>query len=243
MKIKCIWTVLITLLFCVEYVFAEEGRDHEHMGSMMGHMASETSSAVEVGNKICPVSGEEIEKMGTTAQYEYKGKIYNFCCTGCIEEFKKDPEKYIDVVEQQMVQHMKMGEEGSHEGHHHMMGEKGEHMMTGMDKGHSMMEDHQESMMTDKAQVKEINLEAYQFSYSPDTITVNKGDIVKIHATSRDVPHGIFIKEYAINEKVEKGKTTDIEFIADKTGEFDILCSVYCGRGHSNMKGKLIVEK
>lgn len=58
------------------------------------------SAAVEVGNKICPVSGEKIdEKMKAT--YEYNGKIYNFCCPMCIEEFKKDPEKYIKKIEEE----------------------------------------------------------------------------------------------------------------------------------------------
>lgn len=57
-------------------------------------------AAVEVGNKICPVSGEKIdEKMKAT--YEYKGKIYNFCCPMCIDEFKKDPGKYIKKIEEE----------------------------------------------------------------------------------------------------------------------------------------------
>ena len=57
--------------------------------------------AENVGNKICPVSGEKInEKIKAT--YEYKGKIYNFCCAMCIDEFKKDPEKYIKKVEEEL---------------------------------------------------------------------------------------------------------------------------------------------
>ncbi|MBF0494670.1 MAG: YHS domain-containing protein [Candidatus Omnitrophica bacterium] len=31
----------------------------------------------------------------TKVTYEYNGKIYNFCCPMCVEEFKKDPVKYI----------------------------------------------------------------------------------------------------------------------------------------------------
>lgn len=59
------------------------------------------SAAVDAGNKICPVSGEKIdEKMKAT--YEYNGKIYNFCCPACIEEFKKDPDKYIQKVEEEL---------------------------------------------------------------------------------------------------------------------------------------------
>lgn len=62
---------------------------------------STSEEAVNVGNQICPVSGEKItEEMKAT--YEYKGKIYNFCCTMCIEEFKKDPEKYIEKVEEEL---------------------------------------------------------------------------------------------------------------------------------------------
>jgi YHS domain-containing protein len=46
----------------------------------------------EMGNTICPVSGEKIDPQNK-ATYEYEGKIINFCCPTCIEEFKKDPEK------------------------------------------------------------------------------------------------------------------------------------------------------
>ncbi|MFH1479407.1 MAG: cupredoxin domain-containing protein [Candidatus Omnitrophota bacterium] len=93
------------------------------------------------------------------------------------------------------------------------------------------------------SKIKEIEFEAYQFGFSPERITVKKGDIVKIRAASRDVPHGIYIKEYNINKTAKKSGTTNIEFAADKAGEFDILCSVYCGPGHHSMKAKLIVSE
>ena len=59
-----------------------------------------TKKAEEVGNKVCPVTGEKIEEK-TKATYEYQGKIYNFCCPMCIDEFKKDPEKYIKKIEEE----------------------------------------------------------------------------------------------------------------------------------------------
>jgi len=91
--------------------------------------------------------------------------------------------------------------------------------------------------------IKEIKLEAYQFGFSPDSVVVKKGDIVKLLITSRDVTHGVYIKEYGINVTVTKEEAKNIEFFANKAGKFDIVCSVYCGPGHSNMKGKLIVEE
>ena len=59
-----------------------------------------TEQAEDVGNKICPVSGEKIDEE-TKATYEYQGKIYNFCCPMCIDEFKKDPEKYIEKIDEE----------------------------------------------------------------------------------------------------------------------------------------------
>lgn len=92
------------------------------------------------------------------------------------------------------------------------------------------------------SKIKEINVEAFQFGYSPEIIKVKKGDIVRIIFTTRDVPHGFMIKEYGIDVKVKKGEKKEFEFLADKKGEFNIICSVYCGKDHSKMKGKLIVE-
>jgi nitrosocyanin len=93
------------------------------------------------------------------------------------------------------------------------------------------------------SKIKEINLETYRYGFFPNPIIVKKGDIVKIFATSRDVTHGIHIDRYNINIPVKKGETKKIEFLADKVGEFEISCSVYCGSGHNNMKAKLIVEE
>ena len=59
-----------------------------------------TPKVVDVGNKVCPVGGEKIDdKMKAT--YEYEGKIYNFCCAMCIDDFKKDPQKYIKKIEEE----------------------------------------------------------------------------------------------------------------------------------------------
>ena len=42
----------------------------------------------------------KIGRIGKNSEvtYEYKGKVYSFCCQGCIIEFSKDPEKYIEKM-------------------------------------------------------------------------------------------------------------------------------------------------
>jgi len=168
---------------------SEADSNHEKTSGHMyktGHHI-EDEELVEAGEDlgICPVMG------GTALEehsYTYEGKTYYFCCLMCIEEFKKNPEKYI-------------------------------------------------------SKIKEINLEAYQFAYDPEEIVVKKGDIVRLFISSRDVTHGVYIKEYGVSAKAEKGKVKKVEFIAKESGKFPILCSVYCGRGHSQMQAVLIVEE
>jgi len=69
--------------------------------------AQATAQPIQVGNKICPVSGNPVTgSMGDKpVQYEYKGKIYNLCCSGCLEEFKKNPEKYSKIADEEVAAH------------------------------------------------------------------------------------------------------------------------------------------
>lgn len=89
---------------------------------------------------------------------------------------------------------------------------------------------------------KEFNITAVQWSFVPSTIEVNKDDRVILHVKSVDVIHGIWIPEFGINEMLESNQTVTIDFIADKEGTFQIICSVYCGDGHFDMKAQLIVR-
>lgn len=56
-------------------------------------VAAET---VEAGNKICPLSGDEVKGKDFV---EYKGKKYGICCAMCKKDFLKNPEKYIANLE------------------------------------------------------------------------------------------------------------------------------------------------
>ena len=94
----------------------------------------------------------------------------------------------------------------------------------------------------DSGQLKEIEVRAFKFGFSPDPIIVEKGDKVRLIVKSEDVEHGIAIPDFGINAEIEPGKTTIVEFTADKQGEFTIFCSVFCGSGHQAMKGSLIVK-
>lgn len=63
---------------------------------------TQAAAPVEVGNKICPVSGDKIGAMGDTVKREYNGKVYNLCCSMCPKDFDKDPAKYAKIADDEV---------------------------------------------------------------------------------------------------------------------------------------------
>lgn len=87
-----------------------------------------------------------------------------------------------------------------------------------------------------------IQMTAKKYEFSPAVITVKQGQHVKLVITATDRDHGFKLAAYNIDQRLEKGVATPVEFTADKAGTFPFECSVVCGLGHHRMKGKLVVE-
>jgi len=111
----------------------------------------------------------------------------------------------------------------------------------------SVKEDAVEEMVVENADVVEpqsrvINVQMKRFEFDPGTIEVNKGDTVTLNLTAVDVAHGLSIAQYGVNVKAGVGETVSVTFVADKAGSFEMRCNVYCGEGHVDMKGTLLVK-
>ena len=79
--------------------------------------------------------------------------------------------------------------------------------------------------------------------FEPELIRLVEGERVVLHARAVDGKgHGIAIKEMKVKAALPKsGEVVPIEIAADKAGTYTIICSVYCGRGHSRMRARLVV--
>jgi len=84
--------------------------------------------------------------------------------------------------------------------------------------------------------LREIIVDASKFEYNPSVITVKKGERIKLIINNTDTLHGIRIPELEINGN------DFVEFVAEKTGEFTWYYNNFCGQGHQQMQGKLIIE-
>jgi cytochrome c oxidase subunit 2 len=96
------------------------------------------------------------------------------------------------------------------------------------------------------AEPKVFEVVAKRFAFEPATIEVIEGDRVRLVVRSADGPHGVEIKKFNVKKAVPRAKPGDssviIEFVASEPGSFPILCSEYCGNGHEDMKGTLVVQ-
>ncbi len=69
-----------------------------------GKTAQSSGAKIESINTICPVSGDKVGELGKPVYVEYKGKKIGFCCRDCPKDFKKDPEKFAALAEQNQAQ-------------------------------------------------------------------------------------------------------------------------------------------
>jgi cytochrome c oxidase subunit 2 len=90
--------------------------------------------------------------------------------------------------------------------------------------------------------VYEAHIVAQTFTYSPGSLTVPVGSEVTFFITSVDVQHGFIIENTNVNMQVVPGRVSTLTATFDKAGEYDYICSEFCGIGHHRMFGTLTVE-
>ncbi len=90
--------------------------------------------------------------------------------------------------------------------------------------------------------VKEFTVTGQNYSFTPSTLTVNKGDTVKITFKNADGFHDFRIDEFNVaTNRISGGSEESVTFVADKTGTFEYYCSVANHRA-MGMKGTLTVK-
>jgi YHS domain-containing protein len=69
---------------------------------------------------VCLVSKKELGSMGDPVRIVHEGQEIKFCCAGCVDPFKKNPDKYLQQMEQMQGGQMQHDAGSmSHEGHDH----------------------------------------------------------------------------------------------------------------------------
>ncbi|HTD05713.1 cupredoxin domain-containing protein [Undibacterium sp.] len=88
---------------------------------------------------------------------------------------------------------------------------------------------------------KIIRISAKRFQFMPSEVRLKRGEEVVLELSTQDVLMGFSVPGLKLRSDLVPGKTQTIRLTPDQAGEYDFLCDVFCGSGHEDMTGKLIV--
>ena len=60
--------------------------------------------------------------------------------------------------------------------------------------------------------------------------------------TTADVLMGFSAPDFDTRADIIPGKVARVRLTPDKVGTFTFLCDIFCGSGHENMSGTIVVE-
>jgi cytochrome c oxidase subunit 2 len=93
----------------------------------------------------------------------------------------------------------------------------------------------------DSAEV--VSVTARAFEYSPAEIHLKKDRAVILELRSQDLFHGFNIPDLGVRADLPPGQSVRIALTPRRSGVFAFHCDNFCGSGHEQMSGRIIVEE
>ncbi|MBF0516241.1 MAG: cytochrome c oxidase subunit II [Nitrospirae bacterium] len=87
-----------------------------------------------------------------------------------------------------------------------------------------------------------IKITVKRFDYTPNKIRLKKGVAVTLVFTSLDRTHGFNCPGLGVRTDIVPGKSNTLRIVPQKAGRYEFSCDVFCGDGHEDMSGEIIVE-
>ena len=84
---------------------------------------------------------------------------------------------------------------------------------------------------------------ARRFTFTPNEIVVKKGRPVVLEITSEDFVHGFNVPALKLRADLPPGIVTRVRFTPEGVGQYDFVCDNFCGAGHEEMHGRIVVKE
>ncbi|MBS1136770.1 MAG: soxH [Proteobacteria bacterium] len=91
--------------------------------------------------------------------------------------------------------------------------------------------------------VQVIRVVAKRFDYTPGEIRLKKGVPVVLEFTTQDVVMGFSAPDLDARSDILPGQVARVRLVPDKTGTFVFHCDIFCGSGHEDMSGTIVVSE
>jgi cytochrome c oxidase subunit 2 len=86
-----------------------------------------------------------------------------------------------------------------------------------------------------------IKIEARKFRFEPNLIELKAGEAVVLELTALDFTHGFSIPDWKMRTDLVVGKAVRVSVKPEQAGKFTFLCDNFCGSGHEEMNGSIVV--
>lgn len=87
-----------------------------------------------------------------------------------------------------------------------------------------------------------IKMTVKRFEYMPREIRVKQGEPVVLEIISLDVAHGFNLPDFKTRADVLPGIPARVRLQPDRVGTFTFRCDLFCGTGHEELDGVLVVS-
>ena len=88
-----------------------------------------------------------------------------------------------------------------------------------------------------------VQIVAKKFEYVPDRIELRLGQPVVIELTAPEVTMGFSAYELGLRSDIVPGRVARLRFTPTRLGSFEFSCDVFCGSGHEEMGGVIVVTE
>ena len=93
-----------------------------------------------------------------------------------------------------------------------------------------------------QAEPQIVKITAKRFIYTPAEFKVKAGQPVVLEFTSVDFVHGFNMPDFKVRADLLPGRVTRVSLPPAQPGVYDFLCDNFCGDGHEEMHGRMVVE-
>jgi cytochrome c oxidase subunit 2 len=95
-------------------------------------------------------------------------------------------------------------------------------------------------LSAEEPQPRAITISAKRFEFTPNQITLKRGEPVMLRVSAEDRDHGFYQKELKLALDLTPDHVSEATITPEKVGRFVVICDHFCGSGHGNMK--LVVD-
>jgi cytochrome c oxidase subunit 2 len=87
-----------------------------------------------------------------------------------------------------------------------------------------------------------VRITAKRFRFDPSDVVVEKGRPVVLEFSSLDFVHGFNVPALKLRADPPPVQVTRVRFTPERAGEFPFACDNFCGEGHEEMHGRIVVR-